>query len=46
MTHAGYLAAGYSVTFGAIAAYAAWVGLRRRVAMKALEAAAPPAREN
>ncbi len=30
MTHFGYLIAGYTVTFGALAGYAAWVLSRRR----------------
>jgi CcmD family protein len=30
VTHLGYLVAGYSITFGAIGGYVAWLGLRRR----------------
>jgi heme exporter protein CcmD len=30
VTHVGYLAAGYGITFAALAGYAAWVVSRRR----------------
>ncbi|HUQ63198.1 MAG TPA: hypothetical protein VM121_05560 [Acidimicrobiales bacterium] len=30
VTHFGYLVAGYSITFGAIGGYAAWLVLRQR----------------
>lgn len=30
MTHAGELMAAYSITFGAIGAYAAWLAAKRR----------------
>ncbi len=38
MTHVGYLVAGYTITFGAIAAYAAWVVARSKSAARILEA--------
>ena len=38
MSHFGYLIAGYSVVFGTLAGYAAWVLSRRR----ALERLLPP----
>ncbi len=30
MTHVGYLVAGYSITFGAIGGYVAWLSVRKR----------------
>ena len=36
MTHAGYIAAGYGVTFGAIAVYVWRVAARGRAAARAL----------
>lgn len=30
VTHFGYLVAGYSITFGAIGGYIAWLSVRRR----------------
>lgn len=36
MTHAGYIAAGYTITFGAIGAYVAWLGARRRAVARML----------
>lgn len=30
MTHAGYVIAGYAVTFGALGAYVAWMAVRSR----------------
>lgn len=38
MTHVGYIVAAYLVTFGAIAAYAAWVLARSRAVGRALDA--------
>lgn len=35
VTHFGYLVAGYSITFGAIGGYVAWLGLRRRALAQA-----------
>ena len=40
MTHTGYLIGGYGVTFGVIAAYAAWVVARGRALAR--EASAEP----
>ncbi len=36
MTHFGYLVAGYTVTFGALAGYAAWILSRRRALARLL----------
>ncbi len=36
MTHFGYLVAGYTVTFGALAGYAAWILSRRRTLARLL----------
>jgi len=41
MTHVGYLVAGYSITFGAVAVYVAWVVARSRSLSRALQAQAP-----
>lgn len=30
MTHVGYVVAGYTITFGAVAVYAAWVMVKTR----------------
>jgi hypothetical protein len=37
VTHVEYIIAGYSITFGAIAAYAAWVVARSRSVARTLE---------
>jgi CcmD family protein len=42
MTDAGYVAAGYCITFGAIGAYVAWLGARRRAVARALSPDQPP----
>jgi heme exporter protein CcmD len=38
VTHIGYLAAGYGITFAALAGYAAWVVGRRRALTRELPA--------
>jgi CcmD family protein len=36
VTYLGYLVAGYSITFGAIGSYVAWLGVRRRALAREL----------
>jgi CcmD family protein len=36
VTHLGYLIAGYSITFGAIGGYVAWLGIRQRAVRRAV----------
>jgi CcmD family protein len=42
VSHFGYLVAGYSITFGAIGGYVAWLGIRRRSLARALGGAGAP----
>jgi len=46
VTHFGYLVAGYSITFGAIVGYAAWIGFRRRTLARQLADSPAAANEN
>lgn len=41
VSHFGYLVAGYSITFGAIGGYVAWLGIRRRTLARQMHAGAP-----
>ena len=41
VTHFGYLVAGYSITFGAIGGYVAWLAVRRRALARQLVDASP-----